>query len=1140
MRRALALVLVLSAAAPARAQPLSAEEREVLAEVEKDFARYRAMADAHHKRTQKILAREYQNRKRTLEERYAERIAAATSDRRRHQISAMKLMEKFIAEHPSHDKFTPDVMFRLAELYLDEANDVYDQQLALAGPGSEDPGDFEGADYSKALGMWRQIIERFPSYRQRDGTTYLLAYYLNQMNRGREALAVARGLVCANKFDPLAQAPDAPADAEVSRRLSSAGKSRFVSPYEGCKQIGDNKLLAADAWVRIIGDVHFSTPGELGEAIAAYEKVARNRKSKLYDEALYKLAWSYYRNNDYIKGIEAFDEAVRHSDKLVAQGEDPLELRPEALQYIAISFTDPWSNEELADPQRGFDRAWSFYKSRLDEPHVRDVFVKLGDTFEALQAWDQAIASYRIALEYWPLHPTNPRVHQKVAAMFQNRGDTSSADEEAANLALRYAPGTAWYRANETNRKAMEAYATIGQRMLRAAAENVHKSAQEMRQAYLDAPSPEQKIRYLAQYRKAAALYSRFIQEYPTAGEVYEFTYRLGETSFYSGRYLEAIEHYKWVRDHRELSEARFQQAAYSIIQAYEEEIARRIAAGEIAAAPPPTLDQLKAAPKPVKPRKLPPLLRAYRAALDEYQNLVNDPATAPKMGLNAGMVSYRYLDLEDAERRFKKTFTKFCGTPEAVQAKDNLLSIYEALGADEKFARTNRQFIASKCGTAEDIALARTQIRSKAFREAEDLFEAKKYARAALDFYRYYKTAPASDANLPLSLYNSAIAYERSGKPKTAAFLFKKFTENQTPAYRDSEYYLPALYLTAVAHHKAFDYKAAVEAYLEVVEVASQEGRKPPAGERSAAEIRLDALYNAALLRELDRVFYDPKGKPGTGAASLYRRYAEAETDREKSAEALWAVARVWREAGDLGELEKAYEIWRDRHGRDPGSADNYIFSFYDLAKQYAKKGKKREAKRMQAATLAAWAEVGQPKRTAGATMAAEFEFARADEIKKPFDRYKIQRAPRTKRAAERALDKLDSLANDAVVAYQGLAKYESAIWSLAARVRIGDVRFFQALKIAEIPPPRELVRLDERYPDKGILIRYQDALDSKVKPLEQQARMQWERVTEIGKQQGVANEWTRLAQERLHDFISQQEFPVLREPMVEGTDRP
>jgi hypothetical protein len=171
---------------------------------------------------------------------------------------------------------------------------------------------------------------------------------------------------------------------------------------------------------------------------------------------------------------------------------------------------------------------------------------------------------------------------------------------------------------------------------------------------------------------------------------------------------------------------------------------------------------------------------------------------------------------------------------------------------------------------------------------------------------------------------------------------------------------------------------------------------------------------------------------------------------------------------------------------------------------------------------------------------MAAEFEFERAEEAKKAFDRYKITRAPRTEAEAKRVLDKLDQLANDSVQRYQELAKYESGVWSLAALVRIGDVRFFQGLRIAEIPMPRELERLDAKFPDKDILLKYQDRLADLVKPLEQQARTQWVKVVDAGKRQKVSNEWTRLAQERLHDFISQQEFPVLREELREGTTRP
>jgi hypothetical protein len=65
-------------------------------------------------------------------------------------------------------------------------------------------------------------------------------------------------------------------------------------------------------------------------------------------------------------------------------------------------------------------------------------------------------------------------------------------------------------------------------------------------------------------------------------------------------------------------------------------------------------------------------------------------------------------------------------------------------------------------------------------------------------------------------------------------------------------------------------------------------------------------------------------------------------------------------------------------------------------------------------------------------------------------------------------------------------------------------------------------------------------EVLQGLVKPLEDQAKQQWIKVTEAGKSQGIANKWTQLAQERLHDFISQEQFPVQRESLTEGTDKP
>src|SRR5690606_1678455 len=179
-----------------------------------------------------------------------------------------------------------------------------------------------------------------------------------------------------------------------------------------------------------------------------------------------------------------------------------------------VAFTDPWLGETDTDPAKAFERAREFYKGRENEPHVRDVWVALGQAFEDLQAWDQAVDAYRIAIgPPWELDPDNPIVHQKIVNVFESKGDKFAADQAAAELATRYAPGTAWYTANEKDREAMENQRRIAERALYAAARNTHAAATQLRKDYeaAGANDPQQKAEYLAMYGKAVDLYRQFI-----------------------------------------------------------------------------------------------------------------------------------------------------------------------------------------------------------------------------------------------------------------------------------------------------------------------------------------------------------------------------------------------------------------------------------------------------------------------------------------------------------------------------------------------------------------------------------------------------------------------------------------------------
>ena len=1113
--------------------PLSTAELDALKDVEVEWGKYTGRADEHHRRLRDQLLRSFDEKTAELEARYASRIADATATKAERQRAIIEQLEKFIADHPDHPQFTPDAMFRLADLYLD----IADEELDLAGADAEPI-----ADYSKSLALWEKIITQFPDYRQMPSVLYLLAYY-GKTKDERRSMVLFLALTCSNHYkwnDPPLAVPT------KEEALARIDRPELTDPYADCQPWpGADPELVRHAWVRGLADYHFTVPGELDEAISAYNKVvATGKDSPLYAEALYKLAWSYYKRDRLIESIQKFDESVKLYDSIVAKGDIPsLELRDESLQYIAIGFTDPWKGETDPDPVKAFDRAREFYKGRENEPHVRDVWEAMGAAFMELQAYDQAVDAFRIAIgPPWELNPRNPVVHQMIVDAFEAKGDKLAADEAAAQLAIRYAPGTPWYEANEKDREAMENQRRIAERALYASARNTHLAATNLRKEYEDGGKTEAALKeqYLELYASAVKLYQTFIKQYPESDYVYEFTYYEGEALFYSERYMEAVEQYKWVRDHKDLSEAFFLDAAKSILACYEAEVARQVAAGTLLALKVPTSDELKALPQPLQPMPIPDLYLQLQAQWDDYQNVVNDPATAPQQGINAALVSLAYLHVDDAIARMEKVMTKFCGVPEAIKAKDGLLALYEATGQLDKFTEVNNKFITAKCGDAKAIEAAKSQNRSVEFMKAGQLYAEGKFLDAAEAFYRFYKLAPPTDADGVTALYNAAAAYSQANRPKTAIALFKEFTASKEKVYRESPYYLEAMRLTAASQQSVFDYDAAIATNLDLYAVAKdakKRGIKPPPPlpgqpERTTEQIALEALYNAAFLAELNRDF--------KRAVDLFGKYDKEETDHGKRSDAAWEVVMIYKTSGDVQSLTQAADRWRKAYGADPGNEDKYVQSFYDTAMLWKRKGRTKEAEQVGQLAIDGWKTRGSIKAGKGAKLAGEWGLYFAEKyFNGTFLPYKITESAKTidrSKAIKAALEKMTLEVQDRYVA---LDAYGVAEYSMAAKVRFGESLSLFAEKMSQAPTPKYVLDLDKKNPDAGAVAAYEEGLGRNLAKYVEQAKAQWKEVVDLAKKNGVSNKWSQLALENLNREFP-DEFPVLHQELFTGTEAP
>jgi tetratricopeptide (TPR) repeat protein len=547
-------------------------------------------------------------------------------------------------------------------------------------------------------------------------------------------------------------------------------------------------------------------------------------------------------------------------------------------------------------------------------------------------------------------------------------------------------------------------------------------------------------------------------------------------------------------------------------------------------------------------------------------------------------MISYKHLDLDTALVKFEDVFKRFCNTPEAVEAKDGLLVIYEHRGQNDKFEATNQRFIDRKCGTADQLKLADDQNKALAYRNAKKLFDQavekekagqnaqQEFLDSGQAFYAYYMSVDDTNADKDDALFAAANAYTRAGRPKTAISLYQIFLDKKE--FRQSEYYLEAMFYIAKSYQAAFDYEKAGDMFLQVYKTSLEKGRKTRP-EFKLDEARRNSLYNAAYLREIDRIYVD-RSKNDLGAISLYKQYAKVETDPKKAAEGYFRIALIYKKQGKTGDMLQSFDTWRRSYAKDPAAsptiARNYVMSYYETAK--ATKPGKYQVDAWNK-TIDAYRRVFNDAVAARQTTpearadydkalilsrewAGEARFRLADKFyKDTFENYKfhweklgnLANQAKVGAAIDLSYKKLDDVNEKAIREMLDVGKFEST-WNLAALERIGDISYFSGDKVLSAGLPKEIERIDQQQPDLNLAGQYIETVETNVRnkywePEDEKkfpfgAKKYWLLTVETAKKVGLSNEWSKLAQQRLNAFIASDLYPVQRDDLLEPEVKP
>ncbi len=384
-----------------------------------------------------------------------EKEAEVTAARR----EAIGLLESYLHDSP-HSKEQAEALYKLAELYWEESKAVYIEKMgkyqdAVAACHTDHancpnvPRKPPTVDLSQAQAVYLRLINNYPKFRKIDTVIYLYAFSLRDQGKVGESIKYFQII------------------------LDKYPRSRYT----------------ADSWMAI-GEFRFYEQQNYKSSLEAYEKVLQHPKSQLYDLALFKTAWCYWKLGDTNKSALRFKDVLDLAKKKAGRTEEQqkraAELQGQALDYLVELFTE--------DDTKSAHDAFEFLAQIGGKQYSRKVLKQL-------------------------------------------LGDVNTAVAEMRKLAAAYGARSAWATANKDRPKAVEHARTLAEGLIRNLAKTMHAEAQQNEKTT--------KVVDKVRYARAAEAYEFYLANFPDAGDAVELRYLRADVLYFKlGKYEEAGREY--------------------------------------------------------------------------------------------------------------------------------------------------------------------------------------------------------------------------------------------------------------------------------------------------------------------------------------------------------------------------------------------------------------------------------------------------------------------------------------------------------------------------------------------------------------------------------------------------------------------
>ncbi|MDZ7335660.1 MAG: tetratricopeptide repeat protein [candidate division KSB1 bacterium] len=760
--------------------------------------------------------------------------------------------EKFIANNPQ-STMLDRVMIRLAELYYEAAEDdylqrmqEYDQQMEQFESQGIDTTLVEPTkNLSRPLALYQRIIDEFPHSDLVDDALYNKAFLLEEIGQIDSALAIYQYVI--DQFP----------------------ESRYVP----------------ESLMRI-GEYYFNPPkNEIERAIEYYKKVLQFKDSPKFDEALYRLGWSYYRLNNFPEAVSYFTLLADDIER--AKSIDPRQrysnpsLRDESLEYIGISFLD----------YGGTQRAVEYLNRIGGRSYGAEILKKIGDVYMyEKELYNEAIEAYHILLKMYPEHDEAPEIQEKIVACYRYMRDDRMAYVAREKLFHDYGPGSAWWQSHENERLRNKAY-RIAERALRDNITLLFQRAEENNDEYLYLQAVNDSKKYISIFASdssAPMIHWNMALVLDT---------KLNQKDAAFEEYMRMSDLY-W--------NSRFQKfAAENAIALTKEMVESDTTKKKVAV-------DLSETDSTDRPQVGIPALQYRRLELTEsekkliraYNNYIkifpHEPETFTVLS-NAGAVYYNNNQFKEALRYFNTILKHFPDHPEVNNIRYIALESYFGK-QDYKSA----EIVARRLLKSQDISpqlerKARIRLAESIFLAAEAYANRDDHLQAGNEYLRVVREVPTAEF-ADLSLFNAALEFDKAREFSRAVETYNYLIETRP----NSVYLLNAMNNLALDYGELNEPKNAALTYEKLASVAKDPNQAH------------DALFNAS--------YFFARAEEWEDAIRVNRTFVQRFPDSKDAADLYFDIATYYLKLDKLDEANQVYGEYAVRYPNSPRVVETYF----------------------------------------------------------------------------------------------------------------------------------------------------------------------------------------------------------------------